>query len=321
MTMSWHTQIKQQQNLSIADNPMQEQQCIPLPHLAVLRVAGDDATTFLQNLTTNDVMGLADNQGQLSGLCNPKGRLLAIFRLIKRQNDLLLLLPADLADSIRQRLTMFVLRSKVTIEDVSESLKVVALLNSSTSLIAELPANAWQGQLENDILTVKQPTGDCERYLSVVAAEHVDDYIESLLAQKWQLAPEGLWQQQDIIAGIPIIFNASKEQFTPQQVNLDLVGGVNFKKGCYPGQEVVARLHYLGEPKRRLYSAILTSAELPPVAMPVQDENGEVSGHIVQSQRLNADDIIMQLSMKLSALEQATFVNGIELTTMQASAS
>jgi hypothetical protein len=123
---------------------------------------------------------------------------------------------------------------------------------------------------------------------------------------------------QDIEAVLPMIFNDSKESFTPQQVNLDLVDGVSFKKGCYPGQEVVARLHYLGSPSRRLFLGSIQDTELPTINTAVTGENGETLGHVVQAQFTADNQILCQLTMKLSGLEKTAMLAGNEVESISA---
>jgi hypothetical protein len=132
------------------------------------------------------------------------------------------------------------------------------------------------------------------------------------------LTAEAYWQLLDIEAGLPMVFTDSKEAFTPQQLNLDLVGGVSFKKGCYPGQEVVARLHYLGSPSRRMFLGKIQDAQLPAVNSPVTNAEGDVLGHVVQAQFVEAGTVLCQLSMKLSGLETTALLNGNEVQALTA---
>jgi hypothetical protein len=297
--MSWQTLIEQQAQASTKSDG---NSLIPLPGRRIIQVTGEEAKSFLQNLLTNDVNALQVNQSQLSGFCNPKGRLLSIFQLIRRQDDFLIVLPAELAEAISQRLNMFKLRSKVDIKLVDDQ-HVLGLIHKQDD---SDPAETWQGTVTETGLIVRQP-GQTPRSL-LIADEQQIEALSQRLGEEWQLAPESLWQQHEIEAGLPNIFQDSKEAFTPQQVNLDLVGGVSFKKGCYPGQEVVARLHYLGKPSRRLFLGQLEGDTLPAANSAVLDEQGETLGHIVQAQFTDDDFIVCQLSMKLSAVGKAAFI-------------
>jgi hypothetical protein len=115
-----------------------------------------------------------------------------------------------------------------------------------------------------------------------------------------------------------MVYLQSKEQFTPQQLNLDVVGGVSFKKGCYPGQEVVARLHYLGKPSRRLYLAQLKTVDIPEPNLEVADESGELAGHVVRAAMLDSGKLICQLSLKLAAKDKKLFINNNEVSGLTA---
>jgi tRNA-modifying protein YgfZ len=279
---------------------------IALPCFSVIEVAGEEAESFLQNLLTNDIRTLTANTAQLSGFCNPKGRLLSLFYVIKREQDFLLVLAADLTESIAQRLNMFKLRSKVDIT-VSPELKVMGYLIQAA--LTNQPSNFWSGVSANGQISIYLP-GNIHRYLTIVSAEtNIDDS---------HIGAENLWTSADIQAGLPMVYLQSKEQFTPQQLNLDVVGGVSFKKGCYPGQEVVARLHYLGKPSRRLFLAQLKTTEIPEPNIEVTDESGEVAGHVVRAAMLNSDTLICQLSLKLAAKDKKLFINNNEVSGLTA---
>jgi hypothetical protein len=310
--MNWQNLIEQQTHLSSNSADEGQKQLLPLPGISLIQVAGEEAASFLQNLLTNDVNALAVNQAQLSGFCNPKGRLLAIFRLIRREQDFLIALPQALAEAITQRLTMFKLRSKVDISLLDDE-HVFGLLADDAALGAE---NNWQGKAVDEGLLITQP-GEQPRYL-MIADEAGSKALAGWLEQDWQLGTEAAWQLNDIKAGLPMILNETRESFTPQQVNLDLVDGVSFKKGCYPGQEVVARLHYLGSPSRRLFLGRIHDSVLPAANTPVIGENGETLGHLVQAQFAADQEIICQLTMKLSGLKKAAMLAGNEVQSIAA---
>jgi folate-binding protein YgfZ len=312
--MSWQKLIEQQsQSTSMTDG----NSIIPLSGWRLIQVAGEEAKSFLQNLLTNDVNALQLNQSQLSGFCNPKGRLLAIFQLVRRQDDYLIVLPAELAETISQRLTMFKLRSKVEIS-LLENSHVLGLVHPGSEPGS---TEVWQGQRIEEGLIIRQP-GETSRSLLIADDKNIEA-LTHWLQQDWQIAPASLWQRLDIEAGLPMVFAESKEAFTPQQINLDLAGGVSFKKGCYPGQEVVARLHYLGSPSRRLFLGQLHANTLPGINSAVTDAGGETLGHVVQSQFSDEETIVCQLSMKLSAVGKTAMLGDqqIESLTPLATAS
>ncbi len=307
--MNWHKLIEQQSKATpgSAGNSL-----IPLPGRQLIQITGEEAKSFLQNLLTNDVNALQINQSQLSGFCNPKGRLLSVFQLIRRQDDFLIVLPADLAEPISQRLNMFKLRSKADIKLLQQH-HVLGLVHPQAE-----PGTGenWQGKIIDQGLVIRQP-GQTPRSL-LIADETNIEALSSWLDKDWHLAPESEWQQHEIEAGLPIVFADSKEAFTPQQINLDLAGGVSFKKGCYPGQEVVARLHYLGKPSRRLFLGRLDGNKLPDINSTVTGADGETLGHVVQAQFTPDQSIVCQLSMKLSAAGKSALIGDQELESVTA---
>lgn len=299
--MSWQTLITRQPRP--AESQHATSRLIPLTATALLRVSGEDAAQFLQNMLTNDVGALSVGQAQLTGLCTPKGRLLAVFVLLRREHDYLLALPTDIADAIRARLSLFVLRSKVKIDATAGQLAALGLCGVDSDVAP------WKSRNEAERVHVRLP-GLPGRELCIGPETVLATHAETLLAQGWSLAAESQWQCADIEAGLPNVVAATQEQFTPQQLNLDLIGGVSFKKGCYPGQEVVARLHYLGSPSRRMFLADLQAESPPQPGTVVRDEAGETLGHVVQAQSCVDGRIMMQLSMKLAGLDSPAYIDG-----------
>lgn len=286
MTDRWKTLLKQQ--TQITSLPDDEQQLVcPLPAWGVINVTGEEAHTFLQNLLINDLNSLSNGNSQLSGFCTPKGRLLAIFWLIKRdENQFELILPQDQSSFVAQRLAMFKLRSKV--EVAVDDVKTVSGL-----IRCQLP----------EALTI-----DSQRALLIETPENNALLLDKKIENGAVLTAETAWQFADMAAGIAMVFASSREQFTAQQLNLDLINAVSFKKGCYPGQEVIARLYYLGEPKRRLFSAQCSQVEPPVAGVEVFDKEGAVAGHVVQALQLDAETVLLQLSLKLACAELPIFL-------------
>lgn len=317
MTDTWQEILTQQQNLNDIDNNA-KQQFIPLPQLGILQVAGEEAQSFLQNLLTNDVNALEMNQSQLSGFCNAKGRLFSIFLLVRRNDNYQVVLPLDMCNLLLKRLSMYILRTKVTITDISTSSACIGLVQSQDNAVnnIEFPSNDYQGIDNNGNLIIKLPCKANSRYLAISPIEHID-VLTQLLNTQWQLMSESKWKLLDIEAGLATIYPQSKELFTPQQVNLDLVNGVSFNKGCYPGQEIVARLHYLGTPSRRLFLAEAKISLSIETAHEVVTDNGAVAGHIVSSQPIDKDNSKLLLSLKLSALESTLLLDNIEIVNIQ----
>ncbi|MEA3303134.1 MAG: folate-binding protein, partial [Pseudomonadota bacterium] len=261
-------------------------QLFDLTDLGLIRASGDDCELFLQGQLTNDITEVTPERSQLSGYCTPKGRLLATMRVISHDGDFLLLMPKERLAPVLQRLGMFILMSKVTLSDASDELQTIGLYGDCTiSLPAgDMPAQADDCVAAADGVTIVRIAAEAQRFLLIGSA--------GAIAQRWQLltkttipATKELWQLQDIRAGLPTVFEATVEAFVPQMLNMHLVNGVSFTKGCYTGQEIVARMHYLGKLKRRMYH-IAVEGECPASGADLyspQSQSGQGSGKIVMS--------------------------------------
>lgn len=224
-----------------------------LSHNALLAVSGDDAAAFLHGQLTNDVQALGPGRAQWNGWCSAKGRLLATFLLLRRGNDFLLLLPAEIAPGIAKRLKMYVLRSKVKIDQASlESIGLAG--HAASDLVASHfgAAPAPMGSVEKDGATCVAL--DAARFVIFAPAASAET-LRNALAQGAVPAGRDAWEWTSIRAGIPAVVAKTQEEFVPQMANFELVGGVSFKKGCYPGQEIVARTQYRGILKKRMAMA------------------------------------------------------------------
>ena len=229
----------------------------PRVDVGLIQAVGEDAESFLHNLLTNDIKGLSPDGVQRAGFCTSKGRLLADFLVWREADGLFLQLSADILPGILKKLSMYVLRSKAKLADATAEHIVIGLsgLNADT-LLAEIgvipPA---------PMRTVRFPAGTViglaeHRFQLVIRGTEVAAVWQQLCARA---RPVGVaaWQWLDIAAGIPHISLPTQEQFVPQMINFELIGGVGFKKGCYPGQEIVARTEYLGKIKKRMVRARL----------------------------------------------------------------
>ncbi|MCL4182617.1 MAG: folate-binding protein, partial [Burkholderiaceae bacterium] len=237
-----------------------------LPDHGLLELTGEDRVRFLHSMTTNDVERQPAAQARWHGLCTPKGRLLATMLAWRDDSAIRLLLPRALAEAVRKRLSMYVLRAKVRVEDRSDAHAVLGLCGApagevlaSLGLPAAAPYEIGRGETGTaDAATsiglpaIDGPAAQLLRWLLVVPAASLPA-LWPQLAQRLQPIDSAAWRWTDVRSGIPRIVPATAEQFVPQMIDFDLVGGVSFDKGCYPGQEIVARSHYLGKVKRRLF--------------------------------------------------------------------
>jgi len=250
--------------------PASQPLLVDLSDNALLAITGDDATAFLQGQLTNDVAALGPGESQWTGWCSPKGRLLASLLLIKRGDGYLAMLPGELAPAIAKRLGMFVLRSKVKIADVSAEQARYGLVGPGAALAAQQVGGPgiFSVALGPELQLLIGPTGDplIESWRANVAAGR---------AQDWTLAL--------IHAGIPTIVTATQDEFVPQMANFDLIGGVSFRKGCYTGQEIVARTQYRGILKKRMALAHVDGATPTPGQSVYSPAFGEQSAGTVVS--------------------------------------
>lgn len=239
MHLSW-TSYLNAQHLS-AQLPTEHQSIIaPLTHLAVLTLSGQDAASFLQGQTTCNINELVDSVPQLGAYCNAKGRTITTFMIIKQESSFHLLLPRTLLESTRKKLQMYVLRAKVQITDQSDCLSIIGVHNISLRPQSHLYPYPQQ---DNSFLFIAEPEQACSFWSELIA----DNTTTAVNADAWL----GL----DILAGIPWLNTETTEKFVPQMLNLDKLNAISFEKGCYTGQEIVARTHYLGQNKRAMYLA------------------------------------------------------------------
>ncbi|MCR4303003.1 MAG: folate-binding protein [Gallionella sp.] len=286
-----------------------------LGQFGTLRVSGVEAQQFLQNLLSNDIREAGAAGAQLGSLNSPRGRILATMLIWRDGDDYLLQLPQTLCEPIRKKLGMYVLRAKVKITDASDEIVSLGLSGADTQEI--LRARFGELPQEKLTLTVRPEFVEGDGSFSEKASTgsaRTDILAGSVLKisdTRWQInatppqaqmlwaelsrhaLPVGsvYWDWLNIRSVIPVILPQTQEQFVPQMVNLDLIGGVSFKKGCYPGQEIVARMQYLGKLKRRMYLAHLdTLAQIDSNETPQPgdelfsaDMEGQASGMLVNT--------------------------------------
>jgi hypothetical protein len=227
-----------------------------LDQFGVIRANGADATSFLQSQLTNDVQHLAPGHLQMNAYCTPKGRLLAVLDVWRDAEGILLHLPRELVGPVVKRLGMFVLRAKATLADVSQAWSTLAVFGpGATARVAAAglaPPEAGQAHPHGTTLVARLHDSPRvpERFVILAPAGESEAIVARVSAAR--RVDAGAWWWSQIDAGVPNVFAATQEKFVPQMINLEVLGGVSFKKGCYPGQEVVARSQYLGKLRRRM---------------------------------------------------------------------
>jgi len=206
-----------------------------LPDYVCLEVSGDDALSFLQGQLSSDLNAREAVEGQLSSFSTAKGRVLAMPRLLRTSASFRLVLPAEISDAFAADLSRFILRARVRIESLPA--RIYGLMAAGPS-----PAAAPGGW----VLALPDPSSN------LWIAIDPDLNGSTPTGDEWQEVSRGEWERIEVEAGIPEIFEATRDRFVAQMINLDLLGGVSFTKGCYVGQEIIARAHHLGRIKRRM---------------------------------------------------------------------
>jgi folate-binding protein YgfZ len=236
----------------------------PLSQFGVLAVTGDDARAFLHAQLSNDVEHLPAGTTRRAGYCSAKGRMLASFLVVPRPEGFLLLVSRDIAAAIAKRLSMYVLRSKVKVSEAGDAWTPFGVHDTTDRLRSagfDVPGNAMDVSATQDRCVVALGDG---RFLVLGPPE-----TATLLASAFTEVAPDWWTLADVRAGLPQVTLATQDQFVPQMANFELIGGIDFKKGCYPGQEIVARTQYLGKLKRRMYRGTVEAA--PSAPAPGQD--------------------------------------------------
>jgi tRNA-modifying protein YgfZ len=230
-----------------------------LSQFHVLAIAGEDSGDFLHGQFASDVSALAVNEVQQSSWCNIKGRVIASFLLYRSHDCFYLVLERELTDIVIKRLRMFVLRSRVSIDDKSEDLIRIGIRGEDThnhlnQFLESIP--------ETSTISLLSMKDNPVRSLILCPLEQAESLWQHL-AEKSIAVGRKLWAMYDIRAGIAWIGKSGSEEFLPQSLNMDLTGGLSFDKGCYPGQEIIARMHFRGKLKQRLFFAQVSINEAP----------------------------------------------------------
>jgi tRNA-modifying protein YgfZ len=277
----------------------------PLPHLGIIRAAGADAASFLHNQLTNDVLLMKEGECRLAAFCNAKGRMQASFVVYKRSaEEVLLICRKDLIAQTVKRLSMFVLRAKAKLSDASEEFQMLGLAgDAALAALNGVTVKPWERHTAGaaDVLTL-YPALDKPRAF--------------WLAPKDVAAPTGpilsadLWQVGEVMSGIAWVELATFEAFVPQMLNYESVDGVNFKKGCYPGQEVVARSQFRGTLKRRAFIAHSAVAIAAGQEVFSSLDATQPCGLVAQAANDGASHVAV-LELQLSATENSSLHLGV----------
>jgi tRNA-modifying protein YgfZ len=262
----------------------------PLPFLGVLRFVGPDAATFLQGQVTHDTRLLSDGRTLLAACNTPQGRVVALPRLRQHEDSVLALLPAELVEPLAQRLKRFLLRAKVRLEPATDLVAVAEAAQPAKG-------DATEGRASGGISFAYAAGRRVTLLPRGVAEDHVD--LDGSIAED---AVENGWWCADVADGLPQIFASSAEAFVPQMLNLDLLDAISFTKGCYTGQEIVARTQHLGRIKRRLFRYLAAPGMLPPPLSGLSHGGRKVGEVVMSARREHAVELLAVTSVEAHGL-------------------
>jgi len=254
----------------------------PLPY-RLITAEGEEALDFLHGQLSSDLKDLGADHSQLSSYNSPKGRILALPRLFHHVQGVAMRLPEEIAQTTLERLRMFVLRARVTLE-LSPWHGLGLAGEAALQALRRLDAvpRGMERVCRAEELVVLSVPAVVPRFEVWAPAERIEALGAELEAAGLCPAPVNRWEYEEIQAGLPEVYAATREAFVPQWVNLHRLGGVSFSKGCYPGQEVVARMHYLGKLKRRMFLAWTPASAVAPGA-DIRDGQGQAQGRVVRA--------------------------------------
>jgi folate-binding protein YgfZ len=288
-------------NRRMLDNSTPSAECdgaVQLPDWGLIRAQGPDAASFLHGQLTQDVTHLDAGHARLAGYCSAKGRLLATFVAWRANDgDILLACSADLLPAVLKRLSMFVLRAKCKLSDATRELPLYGLAGAAADALlgASIAAESWACGRLGAASVIRLPSADgTSRYLWAAADAPPLTGGMSLDAWRWL----------EVRSGVARVVAATAEQFVPQMLNLELLGGVNFQKGCYPGQEVVARSQYRGTLKRRTYLMHSDAALAPGLEVLHSADPGQPAGMVVLAASLPGGRHAALVELKIAALHE-----------------
>lgn len=286
----------------------EENKFIVLDKTATIRVEGDDRIQFLQGQLTQDINLISQDKALYAGFCNPKGRVLAFMLCYVAHESIHIQLDNSIKESILKKLKMYVLRSKVSLNLLEETFTSIGFVG--TKALAERNIKTPKNHLDivqyQDVMIMRIGQ-DGERYQLMGETSKVNEFIKLNFSAYSTMSLDD-WNNLNILDGIPDIYPTTQEAFIPQSLNMDLIEGINLKKGCYTGQEIVARTHYLGKVKRRMYRAFIKSqVDLNPGDQ-ILNKNGEETGQLVRSAKENNDKTNLLIELRVDQAHEALFI-------------
>ena len=278
--------------------------------LCFIEVTGDDANNFLQGQLSNDITHVDANHAQLSSYSNPKGRMFAIFTVFSFNDKLYLLTSADLKEPLLKRLRMFVMMAKVTFKDVSEQMVCFIAAGDKIKQLSDAPSESNAVVQHENYCVIN----NCAGLLYFGEAEALIKQWQTLNDNGFHPVGDQAGHLLSIKNALPAVYAASSETFIPQHTNLDNLDAINFKKGCYTGQEVIARLHYLAKQKRKMYLCSVTTKTAPQITDPLykaDEKSKQGSGNIVDVAPLGNNLYLFLAVLQIADLDKTLFINEV----------
>ncbi len=266
------------------NNPLNTHSITAIAHLSIISITGKDASQFLQGQLSCNINELTDSNSFFTAFSNAKGRTISTLLVLKQAENYILILPEELIEKVINKLRMYILRSEVKIQNVTDESAIIGVTTTNPDLLPIQPKTNFSISNSSEI-TIKFPSKD-NRYLIVSPVSHAKILWTQLTQNKnLSICSSNTWRYQDISAGIPWLTETTSEQYIPQMLNIDKLGGISFNKGCYTGQEIIARTHYLGKAKRELFLAEFNStARLDNDIQIIKDNNQQSTGKVLSLQ-------------------------------------
>jgi len=262
MNSDWITFLKSYPSTIIDNSEMEnavsqeirQDSITALTQFSIIKVAGSEANTFLQGQLTCNINDLTETNSFFTAFCNAKGRTISTLLIIKDAAGYLLILPIELAEKVSKKLQMYIMRSDVQLHDLSNDLCLIGITANSSDILPVESENPFTVH-RNNAIYIKFPAYN-NRYLVISqVSQAISLWTDLTKKTSFTTYHSNSWVEQDVNAGIPWLSTTSTEEYIPQMLNIDKLGGISFNKGCYTGQEIIARTHYLGKSKRELYLA------------------------------------------------------------------
>jgi folate-binding protein YgfZ len=286
----------------------EENKFIILDKTSTIKVEGDDRVHFLQGQLTQDINLISQNKALYAGFCNPKGRMLAFMLCYLNHESIHIQIDSSVQEFILQKLKMYILRAKVSLKLANDTFTCIGFVGSKALLTKKIqPPKNYLDIIQSDDIMIMRLGKDDDRYQLMGETSKVNKFMKLNFSEYSAMSFDN-WNNLNILDGIPDIYPPTQNAFIPQSLNMDLIEGINFKKGCYTGQEIIARTHYLGKVKRRMYRAFLKSrVDLNPGNL-VLNIKGEEIGQLVRSATESNEKTNILIELRVDQAHEALFI-------------